>query len=508
MAERRTGRTANKLAVADPANDDVPVERSPPMPTRNWTGASSPLEPAPPLPFNLEVVAGSRQPAASSQKPTEGGIDADSAELIARITALEEEMASMRKRQEVTSQRQEEAETIRRGQIDCISERVYEAEKTQRNVQERTDEAIEKARVAFQKTAADMEHERSNLMCVITQVNQNFEHLSGELAQVSEELSRLSGTVLQTQQEIAQLHEDRQLDFSTDIHHLEQRVMEIEQLMPSFDEEKLMSDVQKLIADRTAEFRRMVGESQVQSRMFAEQFSEFRSEVSMQLEEINKIGKISSAASASKRDGPWRMGPAEAMARWNMSGQATGSAKHPFEDKQGDMTAIPPSNRDAPTANTWLNGDSSGMTGPQGLSNEDFGLFSEPQQSSAPHASSAARLSAPIRNLRMTQPGGGENAGFTEYFREMPPPPRLRQQDVRESVVIPGLPPDLDDWHDAHPEQSQQAQLSADDLQWLTRQRLINAGFGRRPAHHEAAPLPDPLRGSAGATGGQGMFMH
>mmetsp|Transcript_69028 Transcript_69028/g.161711 ORF Transcript_69028/g.161711 Transcript_69028/m.161711 type:complete len:303 (-) Transcript_69028:50-958(-) len=156
---------------------------------------------APPLPRSR--VNGFAQRAGPAKQGTESHF------VIERIEALEAAMESLRKQQAAMEQRHEEGESIRRGQFDCLSQRVFEAEKSQRQVQERTDDAIEKARAAFQKTASDMEHERSNLMCVINQVNQNFEHLSREMAQLMDVVSRGQQELLHVQQEVVDLREQK-----------------------------------------------------------------------------------------------------------------------------------------------------------------------------------------------------------------------------------------------------------------------------------------------------------
>ncbi|CAE7560320.1 unnamed protein product [Symbiodinium sp. CCMP2456] len=157
---------------------------------------------APPLPQS-RAVNGFAQRAGHAKQGTE------SHSVIERIEALEAAMESLRKQQAAMEQRHEEGESIRRGQFDCLSQRVFEAEKSQRQVQERTDDAIEKAQAAFQKTASDMGQERSNLMCVINQVNQNFEHLSREMSQLMDVVSRGQQELLHVQQEVVDLREHK-----------------------------------------------------------------------------------------------------------------------------------------------------------------------------------------------------------------------------------------------------------------------------------------------------------
>lgn len=158
-----------------------------------------------------------------------------------RIEILESELSLLRKRQDVLEQKHQDVEAVRRGQLDCLSERIYEAEKMQRQVQERTDDAIEKARAAFQKTASDMEHERINLMSVITQVNQNFEHLSREMAGVSDIVGRTQQDLIHLQQDVAERSEIDVTTFAHQLAHLEEHysnhLRELQQSQVSFSQQ-------------------------------------------------------------------------------------------------------------------------------------------------------------------------------------------------------------------------------------------------------------------------------
>lgn len=104
----------------------------------------------------------------------------DSAQSIENLQRKQDEMAAKFGQ---FCQKQDEADLVRRKQIDCISTRVFEAEKQLSESHHLQDDAIAKANAVFEKHAGQVEQERQNLMSVIGQVNRNFEHLSGEIAQ-------------------------------------------------------------------------------------------------------------------------------------------------------------------------------------------------------------------------------------------------------------------------------------------------------------------------------------
>ena len=79
------------------------------------------------------------------------------------LSELLERLEAVERRQELMEQRQTEAEAVRRGQLDCLSERVFEAEKKQREAQERTEDAIEKARLEI---GWSRKRDRYNVTCI------------------------------------------------------------------------------------------------------------------------------------------------------------------------------------------------------------------------------------------------------------------------------------------------------------------------------------------------------
>lgn len=213
----------------------------------------------------------------------------DQGDPIQRIEMLESELSLLRKRQDVLEQKHQDVEAVRRGQLDCLSERVYEAEKMQRQVQERTDDAIEKARAAFQKTASDMEHERINLMSVITQVNQNFEHLSREMAGVSDIVGRTQQDLIHLQQDVAERSE---IDVTTFVHqlaHLEEHysnhLRELQQSQVSFSQQ--LMDIHQFrteVSSYLEQLTQMMRDSEASCRgRLNEHWSNLRKEVSRKI---------------------------------------------------------------------------------------------------------------------------------------------------------------------------------------------------------------------------------
>jgi len=223
-------------------------------------------------------------------------------DVMMRLETMQSELVAMRKRQDAMEQKYGDSETIRRGQLDCLSERVYEAEKTQRQVQERTDDAIEKARAAFQKTASDMEHERINLMSVITQVNQNFEHLSREMAQLSDHVTRTQQDLIHLQQEVAERCVDDATGFAHQLAHLEehhsghlreiresqhslsQQLMDVQcQLVPVLEQDRSIAHFRKEVGTYLEQLTHMAHDSEAQCRNLSEQLLQIRKEVTRKI---------------------------------------------------------------------------------------------------------------------------------------------------------------------------------------------------------------------------------
>mmetsp|Transcript_32758 Transcript_32758/g.101550 ORF Transcript_32758/g.101550 Transcript_32758/m.101550 type:complete len:464 (-) Transcript_32758:90-1481(-) len=168
---------AREAASADPGSSDAECEAGGPDGGRGWT----------------------RPPVGLLERPE------DMARVLDACMASIEEL---RRKQEQMVQRQEAADSVRRGQLDCMSERIFEAEKNLRQAEERQHDAIEKASATFQKHASDVEQERQNLMCVIGQVNQNFEHVSSEIARHGFTIGSLEQNIAQIQGSITQANMD------------------------------------------------------------------------------------------------------------------------------------------------------------------------------------------------------------------------------------------------------------------------------------------------------------
>lgn len=101
----------------------------------------------------------------------------------------------LRQRQELMFKKQEEAEATRRGQLDSVSERVFKVEKDMRMAETERQEAIEKASATFSKQHNEMKQDRHNLLCAITQVNQNFEQVTQDLGHMQTSFETLSTDV-------------------------------------------------------------------------------------------------------------------------------------------------------------------------------------------------------------------------------------------------------------------------------------------------------------------------
>jgi polyhydroxyalkanoate synthesis regulator phasin len=124
-----------------------------------------------------------------------------------RIEDIQRKQDEIGLKQDAFCAKQEEADSVRRSQIDCISKRVFDAEKQLSEAQQLQDDAIAKANAVFEKHAADVGHAQENLMSVINQVNRNFEHLSSEIAQHGEALQSCQDDVRSTQLNYEQVNQ-------------------------------------------------------------------------------------------------------------------------------------------------------------------------------------------------------------------------------------------------------------------------------------------------------------
>lgn len=122
-------------------------------------------------------------------------------DVVKRLEVCFADIEALKKKQDVLVQKHEDADSVRRGQVDCISERIFEAERHLRQAEERQDDAIEKASATFQKQS-------TNLMHVISQVNRNFEHLSEQIEQQKASMSGFEQSFLQLQAQVAQATRD------------------------------------------------------------------------------------------------------------------------------------------------------------------------------------------------------------------------------------------------------------------------------------------------------------
>lgn len=137
-----------------------------------------------------------------------------------RLKICEADVETLKKKIEGVLGKIEESDTVRRGQVECISERVYDAEKNLRQAEERQDEAIEKASATFQKQSSDLMH-------VINQVNTNFDHLTLQSKQQGVALENLKERVSQLQASTAKTT----ADFGRSMESVNQDCVSLEQNM-------------------------------------------------------------------------------------------------------------------------------------------------------------------------------------------------------------------------------------------------------------------------------------
>jgi len=140
----------------------------------------------------------------------------------ARLGSCIADVDSLRKKLEFLSAKLEDSDSVHRGQVSSVSERIFEAEKTLRQAAERQDDAIEKASATFQKQS-------SNLMHVINQVNSNFEHLSQQIAQQGVSLGTFEQSMAQLQATVSQIQSESRMSsesFGHDLAALENTVQQ------------------------------------------------------------------------------------------------------------------------------------------------------------------------------------------------------------------------------------------------------------------------------------------
>lgn len=261
------------------------------------------------------------------------------------------DIEELRRKQELMISKQDGADSVRRGQLDCISERIYQAEKNIRQAEERQHDAIEKASATFQKHACDVEQERQNLMCVIGQVNQNFEHISNEIAQHGFSISALEQNIAQLQGSVSQgsvdsrnsviaLHNDLgvlQQDLqqhrqqSGDIHLLEhaiklqqQQMTDVQATLTALHDAVLHQAeaevLQRGLVEKLAEMEAFIRDSKGQQMALVGQFNDMRVQVAdlsdavtqglllqdglLEGQQLPGSRKVAHTASGSRRPGP------------------------------------------------------------------------------------------------------------------------------------------------------------------------------------------------------------
>lgn len=113
------------------------------------------------------------------------------------------ELDVLQRKQEQMDKRQKDADEVRRGQLDSLSERIYQVEKDLSAAKQQQEEAIDKANAAFQMHSYEVQRDRQALMNLIGQINDKFED-------VRQELSQQGMAVQATQQSFADLQQELQ----------------------------------------------------------------------------------------------------------------------------------------------------------------------------------------------------------------------------------------------------------------------------------------------------------
>lgn len=167
-------------------------------------------------------------PARSQQKAAEGDCTTLD-DVILRLSTCCADIDGLRRKLDQVVQKQEDADSVHRGQLDCISERIFEAERNLRQAEERQDDAIEKASATFQKQS-------NNLMHVINQVNRNFEHLSEQIQQQGVTITAFEQTLTQLQASTTQAAHDARSSMLA-VETLGHEVTSLEQHQQDVDQE-------------------------------------------------------------------------------------------------------------------------------------------------------------------------------------------------------------------------------------------------------------------------------
>lgn len=92
------------------------------------------------------------------------------------------DMGKVQRKLEQMSRRQEESLEQIEGSVRTFTERLFELEKTVKKNEQKSEDAIEKAGLAFKKHADATEQDRQKFATSITQVNANFQRVSSDMA--------------------------------------------------------------------------------------------------------------------------------------------------------------------------------------------------------------------------------------------------------------------------------------------------------------------------------------
>mmetsp|Transcript_45752 Transcript_45752/g.106226 ORF Transcript_45752/g.106226 Transcript_45752/m.106226 type:complete len:433 (+) Transcript_45752:146-1444(+) len=173
------------------------------MPPPRWhTGPSGGS--APPSPKEGLEPATKRQ-SLVDPRPESNDVGTHYLLILERLDVLDAEVESMRAKQDKLMQAREKDDVAHRAQLECVTERVWKAERELHEAQTRQEDAIEKANAAFKKHAWDVMQDRQHLMLAIDQVNKNFAEVTCTIADNNNQVKAMQESLTQFQLDLDQV---------------------------------------------------------------------------------------------------------------------------------------------------------------------------------------------------------------------------------------------------------------------------------------------------------------
>jgi len=121
------------------------------------------------------------------------------------------DIETLRGQQALIICKHEESDELRRGQIDCISERVFQTERELHRATQKQQDAIEKANAAFHARSFEAQQDRQHVANTVAHINKNLEQISQSVLNDTASLTALQHDVAMlrhTTQEQQQHHVD------------------------------------------------------------------------------------------------------------------------------------------------------------------------------------------------------------------------------------------------------------------------------------------------------------